>query len=100
MAVFWKNPTVAECYVSPNYDLAWYERYLEGAGRYFLGHLTRPVLVLDFNAHVTAWDMSPTWMRRRLKSRLLNQGSMNTCVQWNDSTIFDHRDVDFYVLHP
>ncbi|KAG7294989.1 hypothetical protein JYU34_022609 [Plutella xylostella] len=89
---------VVGCYLSPNSPRAEYESHLDAVALCVRRCLPRPVLVLgDFNAHSRAWggeaddakgDSVLEWAAG-LDLRLLNRGSVPTCVRWQGESIVD-----------
>ncbi|XP_072938884.1 uncharacterized protein [Epargyreus clarus] len=82
----------------PNCSLAAYEAFLGRVGDCIRGCLPRPVFVLgDFNAHSRAWGSKRDNARgnavlewaAELDLRLLNRGSVSTCVRWQGESIVD-----------
>ena len=91
VAAKWGDLAVVAIYVSPNIGRTEYASFLDGlaACERHLGAC--PLLVLvDFNAHSTAWGSRRTNGRGRdvqdwaaaLDLRLMNRGSTSTCVAW------------------
>ncbi|XP_072929562.1 uncharacterized protein [Epargyreus clarus] len=98
VAVEWGPLAVLGCYVSPNCSLAAYETFLDRLTSCVRSCLPRPVIVLgDFNAHSRAWGNRRDSVRGRatlewaagLDLRLLNRGSVSTCVRWQGESIVD-----------
>ncbi|XP_072934935.1 uncharacterized protein [Epargyreus clarus] len=98
VAVDWGPLAVIGCYISPNCSLAAYEAFLGRVGDCIRGCLPRPVFVLgDFNAHSRAWGSKRDNARgnavlewaAELDLRLLNRGSVSTCVRWQGESIVD-----------
>ncbi|XP_050561732.1 uncharacterized protein LOC118274342 [Spodoptera frugiperda] len=99
VAVEWGPIAVVGCYVSPNISLQEYEAYLDGIANCIRCKCSpRPVLVLgDFNAHSRAWGSTRDRPRGHavqdwaasLDLRLLNRGSVPTCVRWQGESIVD-----------
>ncbi|XP_072933739.1 uncharacterized protein [Epargyreus clarus] len=98
VAVEWGPLAVLGCYVSPNCSLATYEEFLDRLASCVRSCLPRPVIVLgDFNAHSRAWGNRRDTVRGRatlewaagLDLRLLNRGSVSTCVRWQGESIVD-----------
>ncbi|CAB3240394.1 unnamed protein product [Arctia plantaginis] len=98
MAVEWGVTVVVGCYFSPNRGLAEYEAYLHGLAICIRSYASRPVFVLgDFNAHSREWGDTRDDARGEtilewaagLDLRLLNRGSVSTCVRWQGESIVD-----------
>lgn len=98
VVVKWGTLIVAGCYASPNIGLASFEEFLGELGVCLRGLLARPALVLgDFNSKSTLWGNPRTDARggaleiwaAGLELRLLNRGSVSTCVRWNGTSIVD-----------
>jgi hypothetical protein len=96
--VRWGPLVIVGCYVSPNIRLAAYEAYWDGVAHCIRGYLPCPLLVLgDFNARHRAWndrldnaqgETVLDWAAT-LDLRLLNRGSVPTCVRWQGESIVD-----------
>lgn len=98
VVVEWGNTIIVGCYISPNCSLIDYDAYLDRVEGCVRRYLPRPVLVLgDFNARARAWGNILDNARGRavldwaagLDLRLLNQGSVSTCVRWQGESIVD-----------
>ncbi|CAK1598874.1 unnamed protein product [Parnassius mnemosyne] len=98
VAVQWGPLAIVGCYVSPNRSLADYEAYLDEVANCIRECQPRPLIALgDFNAHTRAWGNSRddpkgetvmVWAAG-LDLRLMNQGSVSTCVRWQGESIVD-----------
>lgn len=98
VAVAYGTLAVVGCYISPNCSLAAFEAYLDGLSSCIRACYPRPVLVLgDFNAHSRAWGNSQDNARGDVllewaasaDLRLLNHGSVSTCVRWQGESVVD-----------
>ncbi|CAK9820186.1 Putative 115 kDa protein in type-1 retrotransposable element R1DM [Anthophora quadrimaculata] len=98
LAVAWGEYAVVGCYAPPSRSFSEFEGYLGEVGYCIRRYLPRPVLVLgDFNAHATAWASPRTDARggalldwaAELELRLVNRGSVATCVRSRGSSIVD-----------
>nr|XP_033339381.1 uncharacterized protein LOC117227934 [Megalopta genalis] len=98
LAVDWGGTAVVAIYAPPRRSLEKFEQCLDGVGRCVSRCLPRPVLILgDFNAKATAWGSLRAEARGRevlewaagLEFRLLNTGSVHTCVRHNGGSIVD-----------
>lgn len=98
VAVEWGTLAVIGCYISPNSGLAVFESFLDSLTICIRGCQPRPVLVLgDFNSHAREWGCNRNDTRGRtlqewaggLDLRLLNQGSVSTCVRWQGESVVD-----------
>jgi hypothetical protein len=98
VVVEWGPMVVVGCYISPNCGLAAFETYLDGLANHIRAYLPRPILVLgDFNAHSREWGDARDDIRGEtilewaagLDLRLLNRGSISTCVRWQGESIVD-----------
>ncbi|XP_049880311.1 uncharacterized protein LOC126376807 [Pectinophora gossypiella] len=98
VAVEWGHLAVVGCYISPNCRLEAFESYLDSVANCIRSCRPRPVLVLgDFNAHARQWGCARDTPRGEtlqewadgLDLRLLNQGSVSTCVRWQGESVVD-----------
>ncbi|CAK9834318.1 Putative 115 kDa protein in type-1 retrotransposable element R1DM [Anthophora retusa] len=98
LVVEWGEYVVVGCYIPPSRHLCEFEEYLGEVGGCIRRLLPRPILVLgDFNAHATAWASPRTDARggtlldwaAELELRLMNVGSVATCVRPRGSSIVD-----------
>ncbi|XP_072938828.1 uncharacterized protein [Epargyreus clarus] len=98
VAVEWGPLAVLGCYVSPNCTLGAFETFLDRVANCVRSCLPRPVLVMgDFNAHSRVWgnrrdsprgEATLEWAAG-LDLRLLNRGSVSTCVRWQGESVVD-----------
>ncbi|XP_072949830.1 uncharacterized protein [Epargyreus clarus] len=98
VAVEWGPIAVLGCYISPNCSLAAYETFLDQLASCVRFCFPRPVIVLgDFNAHSRVWgnrrdsargEATLEWAAG-LDLRLLNRGSVSTCVRWQGESVVD-----------
>ncbi|XP_072949802.1 uncharacterized protein [Epargyreus clarus] len=98
VAVEWGPLAVLGCYVSPNCTLAAFETFLDRVAYCVRSCLPRPVFVMgDFNAHSRVWGNRRDSVKGRatlewaagLDLRLLNRGSVSTCVRWQGESVVD-----------
>ncbi|XP_072948772.1 uncharacterized protein [Epargyreus clarus] len=98
VAVEWGPLAVLGCYVSPNCTLAAFETFLDRVANCVRSCLPRPVFVMgDFNAHSRVWGNRRDSVKGRatlewaggLDLRLLNRGSVSTCVRWQGESVVD-----------
>lgn len=98
VVVEWGSIIVCGCYVSPNCSLSAYETYLGKLEVFVRKYFSRPILVLgDLNARSRVWGDVQDSVRGEtllewaaaLDLRLLNQGSVSTCVRWQGESIVD-----------
>ncbi|XP_072934987.1 uncharacterized protein [Epargyreus clarus] len=98
VAVEWGPLVVLGCYVSPNCTLGAFETFLDRVANCVRSCLPRPVLVMgDFNAHSRVWGNRRDSPRGEamlewaagLDLRLLNRGSVSTCVRWQGESVVD-----------
>lgn len=98
VAVKWGKLIVIGCYISPNCSLSAFETYLHNLMNCVRACHPHPILVLgDFNAHSRAWGTIRDNMRGKVllewaasaDLRLLNHGSVSTCVRWQGESIVD-----------
>ncbi|KOB77016.1 reverse transcriptase [Operophtera brumata] len=98
VATEWGHLAVVGCYISPNCTLVEFEVYLDAVGNCIRRCLPRPVLLLgDFNAHSREWGSPQDNPRGEtivewaagIDLRLLNRGSVSTCVRWQGESIVD-----------
>ncbi|XP_076301787.1 uncharacterized protein LOC143219865 [Lasioglossum baleicum] len=96
--VKWGRFSVVGCYSSPNCGLDELEAFLDRLGVMITPYLAGPVLVLgDLNARSTEWGNPRTNVRGEALAiwaggmglRLINRGSVPTCVRWNGWSIVD-----------
>ncbi|XP_053994667.1 uncharacterized protein LOC128884966 [Hylaeus volcanicus] len=94
--VKWGRFLLPGCYNSPNCSAAELERFLDRLGAMLVPYMAGPVLVLgDLNARSTAWGNPGTSSRggalqdwaEGMELRLLNRGSVPTCVRRNGWSI-------------
>ncbi|CAH0724206.1 unnamed protein product, partial [Brenthis ino] len=90
--------TLVGCYISPNSGIIAFESYLDEVAACIRRCLPRPIIVLgDFNARSRTWGDTRDDRRgiiiqewaASLDLRILNQGSISTCVRWQGESIVD-----------
>nr|XP_012146537.1 PREDICTED: RNA-directed DNA polymerase from mobile element jockey-like [Megachile rotundata] len=98
VAADWGGTVVVGVYAPPSWPLASFEVLLDEVRRCVLRCLPCPVIVLgDFNSKATAWGSPRTDPRGEtlldwaagLELRLLNTGSVHTCVRQHGGSIVD-----------
>ncbi|XP_068619330.1 uncharacterized protein [Battus philenor] len=98
VAVKWSPLAMIGYYVSPSRSRADYEEYLDRVADCAAACLPCPLIFLgDFNAHSRAWgntkddpkgDTVLEWAAG-LDLRLVNRGSVSTCVCWQEESVVD-----------
>ena len=98
VAVEWGSMIVVSYYFSPNLSDVDFERGLHDLGARILSCSQRPLLILgDFNARYSAWDLGDANRRGRILSGwargldlvLLNSGFVPTCVHPRGASCVD-----------
>ncbi|XP_076547395.1 uncharacterized protein LOC143305946 [Osmia lignaria lignaria] len=98
MAVLWCDTAAVGVYCPPSWPLAAFEECLDRVGDVVSRCHPRPALVLgDFNSHAQSWGSPRTDARgeavlewaAEFQLRLLNRGSVSTCVRVRGGSIAD-----------
>ncbi|XP_076397819.1 uncharacterized protein LOC143266091 [Megachile rotundata] len=98
VAVNWDGTAVVGIYAPPSWTLARFEEFLDGMSACIARCLPRPLLVLgDFNSKAQAWGSPSTDARGEAVLdwaaanglRLLNRGTVSTCVHPQGESIVD-----------
>lgn len=89
---------IVGCYASPNRPIVDLEAYLDAIGDLLTQYQSRPILLAgDLNGKAIQWGSPRTDARGALiidwlaaqDLRVLNQGSISTCVRWQGESIVD-----------